>query len=73
MFVNRTHLHPLESRYGETLYAEASDLGFPPGRWPKKIVLSTGETLPVDEGRSDDSGKVYGDPRRLLTVIVYND
>ena len=58
---------------------EASDLGLPPGRWPKSMLTDMGNTQPLyltGFGRDDEGEIVYANYRQefgIITLRVYND
>lgn len=60
----KTHTDP------DTYCADASDLGFPPGRWPRVITLGN-DRLNLDITTEQES--VYYDHTRRVKLIVFND
>jgi hypothetical protein len=54
--------------------AEASELGLPPGQWPKTLETSLGNGQPFVLFSVHDGGtRHYEQDKGCITLLVYND
>ena len=72
MFIDR---EKFQEYMPHTFVADASELGFPIGQWPRQFETNLGNGQPMVASRPMDSGKgiVYFQWLGCVEVTVYND
>jgi len=72
MKVTSENTEPSKSQFAHYT-AEASELGFPPGKWPLHLETSLGNGLPFVLKNCHEDGTRYEQDGGCTTLLVYND
>lgn len=67
-----TYADVVEDAVGE-FTADASELGLPPGQWPRTLPTNMGNGLPFVIRKFAPGGTVYEQSLGCLTLRVFND